>query len=112
MFKFYQTIVILILWSVFLLTSCDFIAARSNLMSERYEFDVTQDSLIKKITAYNNMTLQDSLFKISQGDRPVNEISRFLGYNNPAHFSASFKKHFGVKPKAIQRSSNLVGGHN
>lgn len=63
MFKFYQTIVILILWSASL-TSCDFIAAGSNLMAERYEFDVTQDSLIKKITAYNNMTLQDSLFKI------------------------------------------------
>ncbi len=63
MFKFYQTIVILILWSASL-TSCDFIAAGSNLMAERYEFDVTQDSLIKKITAYNKMNLQDSLFKI------------------------------------------------
>ncbi|WP_343555618.1 hypothetical protein [Sphingobacterium sp.] len=64
MFRFYQTIVILILWSGSLFTSCDFIAAGSNLMAERYEFDVTRDSLIKKITAYNNMTLQDSLFKI------------------------------------------------
>ena len=54
---------ILILWSASL-TSCDFIAAGSNLMAERYEFDVTQDSLIKKITAYNKMNLQDSLFKI------------------------------------------------
>jgi len=41
MFRFYQTIVILILWSGFLFTSCDFIAAGSNLMAERYEFDVT-----------------------------------------------------------------------
>ncbi len=63
MFKFYQTIVILILLSGFF-ASCDYIAAGSNLMCERYEFDVKQDSLIKKITAYNNMTLQDSLFKI------------------------------------------------
>lgn len=63
MFKFYQTIVILILLSGFF-ASCDYIAAGSNLMAERYEFDVTQDSLIKKITAYNKMNLQDSLFKI------------------------------------------------
>lgn len=38
---------ILILLSGFLFTSCDFIAAGSNLMAERYEFDVTQDSLFK-----------------------------------------------------------------
>jgi hypothetical protein len=85
MFKFYQTIVILILWSASL-TSCDFIAAGSNLMAERYEFDVTQDSLIKKITAYNNMTLQDSLFKIGT-DSPYfyegyvnDEISRLCNF--------------------------------
>ncbi|QIH35477.1 helix-turn-helix transcriptional regulator [Sphingobacterium sp. DR205] len=42
---------------------------------------------------------------LTQDDRPINEISRFLGYNNPAHFSARFKKHFGVKPKVVQSSS-------
>ncbi|MGJ1226295.1 MULTISPECIES: hypothetical protein [Sphingobacterium] len=76
MFKFYQTIVSIILLSVFF-SSCDFIAAGSNLMAERYEFDVTQDSLIKKITAYNNMTLQDSLFKIS-----ANSPYFYKGYVN------------------------------
>ncbi|MDR6735569.1 hypothetical protein J2X77_002440 [Sphingobacterium sp. 2149] len=62
MFKFYQTIVSIILLSVFF-SSRDYIAAGSNLMAERYEFDITQDSFIKKITAYNKMNLQDSLFK-------------------------------------------------
>jgi len=66
-FKYYQSIVILILLSG-LFSSCDFIAAGSNLMAERYEFEITQDSLIKKITAYNNMNLQDSLFKIGPGN--------------------------------------------
>lgn len=59
-------------------------------------------------TIYGYVTkvrMQKARSLLVQGDRPVNEISRFLGYNNPAHFSASFKKHFGVKPKAIQRSS-------
>jgi AraC-type DNA-binding domain-containing proteins len=66
-------------------------------------------------TIYGYLTkvrMQKARSLLAQGGRPVNEISRFLGYNNPAHFSASFKKHFGVKPKAIQRSSNIVGGHN
>lgn len=66
-FKYYQSIVILILLSGFF-SFCDFIAAGSNLMAERYEFEITQDSLIKKITAYNNMNLQDSLFKIGTGN--------------------------------------------
>lgn len=42
---------------------------------------------------------------LQKGERPINEISRFLGYHNPAHFSASFKKHFGVTPKLIQQLS-------
>jgi len=66
-FKYHQSIGILILLSGFF-SSCDFIAAGSNLMAERYEFEITQDSLIKKITAYNNMNLQDSLFKIGTGN--------------------------------------------
>lgn len=66
-FKYHQSISILILLSGFF-CSCDFIAAGSNLMAERYEVEITQDSLIKKITAYNNMNLQDSLFKIGTGN--------------------------------------------
>jgi AraC-like DNA-binding protein len=66
-------------------------------------------------TIYGHVTkvrMQKARSLLSQGDRPVNEISRFLGYNNPAHFSASFKKHFGVKPKVIQRSSKTNGGND
>lgn len=39
-----------------------------------------------------------------EGERPIKEISRFLGYHNPAHFSASFKKHFGVVPKSVYQT--------
>jgi len=59
-------------------------------------------------TIYGHVTkvrMQKAKTLLTQGDRPINEISRFLGYNNPAHFSASFKKHFGVKPKVVQSSS-------
>ncbi|HAK30105.1 MULTISPECIES: helix-turn-helix domain-containing protein [Sphingobacterium] len=61
-------------------------------------------------TIYGHLTkvrMQKARSLFTQGDRPINEISRFLGYNNPAHFSASFKKHFGVKPKVVQRSSKV-----
>lgn len=77
----------------------------------------TNENYLKKyfklsygMTIYGYVTkvrMQKARILLSQGDRPVNEISRFLGYNNPAHFSASFKKHFGVKPKAVQQISSL-----
>jgi len=59
-------------------------------------------------TIYGYVTasrMQKAKRLLAQGDRPINEISRFLGYNNPAHFSSSFKKHFGVKPKFVQQAS-------
>ncbi|WP_294351026.1 helix-turn-helix transcriptional regulator [Sphingobacterium sp.] len=59
-------------------------------------------------TIYGYVTasrMQKAKRLLAKGDRPINEISRFLGYSNPAHFSASFKKHFGVKPKFVQQAS-------
>lgn len=76
MFKFYRAIILLLILTSFFF-SCDFIAPGSNLMAERYEFEVTQDSLIKKITAYNEMSIQDSVFKISN-----NNPSFYRGYIN------------------------------
>ncbi|MCV6587019.1 MAG: AraC family transcriptional regulator [Marinibacterium sp.] len=35
---------------------------------------------------------------------PVAEAARRVGYDNPAHFSRAFKKHFKVSPKAAQNS--------
>lgn len=35
---------------------------------------------------------------------PVGEAARRVGYDNPAHFSREFKKHFRVSPKAAQSS--------
>lgn len=59
-------------------------------------------------TIYGYLTkfrMQKARDLLQKGEKPINEISRFLGYNNPAHFSASFKKHFGVMPKLIHRSA-------
>jgi AraC-like DNA-binding protein len=34
-------------------------------------------------------------------DRSVNEVSRIIGYKNANHFSAAFKKRFGVSPAMV-----------
>ncbi|WP_380901669.1 AraC family transcriptional regulator [Sphingobacterium suaedae] len=36
---------------------------------------------------------------LKENTKNIYEISRFLGYKNPAHFSTCFKKHYGIRPK-------------
>jgi AraC-like DNA-binding protein len=33
------------------------------------------------------------------------EVAYALGYRTPQHFSAAFKKHFGVSPKSMRKNS-------
>ena len=53
----------------FFFSTCDYVAPGSNLMAERYEFDVSKDSLMRKIKQFNinrNGPSRDSLFKIDK----------------------------------------------
>lgn len=40
------------------------------------------------------------------------EISDLLGFSNPAHFSAMFKKHVGLSPMQYKRSIDLMNSKN
>ena len=46
--------------------------------------------------------LQAAKKLLHEGEKPIKEISHFLGYDSPAHFSASFKKHYGLPPKHLR----------
>jgi len=37
--------------------------------------------------------------KLDEGEIRVNEVSSEVGYQNPSHFIAAFKKKYGVTPK-------------
>lgn len=58
--------------SIFLLgivVGCDYFAAGSNLMAERYEYQVSKDSLMQKINIFNSangVKLEESTFKIDK----------------------------------------------
>lgn len=61
----------LIILSIFIVVAygCDFIAAGSNLMAERYKFEVSKDSLMHRISLFNasqNEELKDSIFNIDK----------------------------------------------
>ncbi|QIH34164.1 hypothetical protein [Sphingobacterium sp. DR205] len=68
MFKFYRAIILLLILNSFFF-SCDFIAAGSNLMAERYKFEVSKDSLMHRIILFNvsqDSESQDYIFKIDK----------------------------------------------
>jgi AraC-like DNA-binding protein len=40
--------------------------------------------------------------QIRESDKRIIDIARMIGYKNPNHFSAAFKKHFGISPTALR----------
>ncbi|MVZ65371.1 hypothetical protein GQF61_05850 [Sphingobacterium sp. DK4209] len=57
------------LFSAFI--GCDYFAAGSNLMAERYEYEVSKDSLMQKINTFNilnGVKLEGHTFKISKNN--------------------------------------------
>lgn len=41
---------------------------------------------------------------LAEGEYPIMEIGRMVGYSNLGHFSAAFKKEFDVLPKSVHKS--------
>lgn len=51
---------------------------------------------------YRNRRMDIAKSLICEGKKTIGEISEQLGYSTPFAFSAAFKKHFGVFPKAFK----------
>ena len=41
-----------------------------------------------------------------EGEKSISEISYWVGYKNPAHFTVAFKQYFGVLPSSIRTSAD------
>ncbi|MCS4229252.1 hypothetical protein M2408_005399 [Sphingobacterium sp. BIGb0165] len=63
-------VILLLTLIIIIINACDFIAAgSSNLMAERYQFEISKDSLTQRIKLFNasqNSKSQDSIFKIDK----------------------------------------------
>lgn len=51
---------------------------------------------------WNQVKMSEAMMLLSEGAMNVSEISRKLGYKNPQHFSAAFKRHFGYSPSKLK----------
>jgi AraC-like DNA-binding protein len=49
------------------------------------------------------LRIHAGLEQLTATNKPIYEIARQTGYNDPHYFSKAFKKYFGVSPKYIQR---------
>ncbi len=45
-----------------------------------------------------NLRLQQAAKLLERGDTTISQVTYAVGFANPTHFAASFKKHFGVTP--------------
>lgn len=45
-----------------------------------------------------NLRLQQAARLLEGGDNTISQVAYSVGFSNPTHFSAAFKKHFGVTP--------------
>lgn len=50
-----------------------------------------------------NLRLQQAAHLLEQGDLNISQITYAVGLTNPTHFSAAFKKYFGVAPKVYMQ---------
>ncbi|MFD2937908.1 AraC family transcriptional regulator [Spirosoma flavum] len=49
--------------------------------------------------------MEDARRFLLEGTKTISEISYWVGYKNPAHFTVAFKNYFGVLPSAIRTHS-------
>jgi AraC-like DNA-binding protein len=57
----------------------------------------------KSIFEYlNDLRMEFARNQIRESDKRIIDIARMIGYKNPNHFSAAFKKHFGISPTALR----------
>lgn len=53
--------------------------------------------------------MDDARRFLLEGDKSISEISYWVGYKNPAHFTVAFKHYFGVLPSSIRTSADGTG---
>ncbi|MBV8325142.1 AraC family transcriptional regulator [Chryseobacterium sp.] len=52
---------------------------------------------------WNNLKMEQAQKLLLEGDLNINEISDLIGYKNPRHFSAAFKRKYNVIPSTMKK---------
>lgn len=52
---------------------------------------------------WNNAKMEQAKQLLTEQNMTVSEVSRQIGYKNPRHFSAAFKRQFGILPSQFKK---------
>ncbi|WP_316839490.1 AraC family transcriptional regulator [Pedobacter gandavensis] len=52
---------------------------------------------------WNDLKMAEAMKMLQQQGMKINEVSDAIGYKNPQHFSAAFKRKFGVVPSSVKQ---------
>ena len=76
-------------------------------LSKSYILKLFRQNFNTTVTVYiNNVKLDNAVQLLLTSKMNINEISDFLGYNNPTYFTRLFKKRFGVSPSKYNQQMN------
>jgi len=100
---------LLLIISILFFISCDFIAAGSNLMAERYSFSVSRDKLDQRLVKFNTeqiLSYQDSLF-IVMDYNPHYKVGKVIDV-----FNGDVYKVLILLNDSMERELLLIGVYN
>ncbi|HYN76416.1 MAG TPA: helix-turn-helix domain-containing protein [Lamprocystis sp. (in: g-proteobacteria)] len=90
----------------------DFIAAAVGLSARQVHrlFADEGTSLMRWVWVQRLEQCHRELAQDDSGRRSISDIAYTWGFNDQAHFSRAFRKHFGLAPRDLRRSKNRLEG--
>ena len=90
----------------------DFIAAAVGLSARQVHrlFADEGTSLMRWVWVQRLEQCRRELGQDESGRRSISDIAYTWGFNDQAHFSRAFRKHFGLAPRDLRRSKNRLEG--
>ena len=91
---------------------CDFIDAAVGLSTRQVHrlFADVGMSLMRWVWVQRLEQCHRELAQDDSGRRSISDIAYTWGFNDQAHFSRAFRKHFGLSPRDLRRSKNRLEG--
>jgi AraC-like DNA-binding protein len=51
----------------------------------------------------NDLRMEEARRMLSEENRTINEVAKFVGYKNQTHFTVAFKKKYGILPRYLKK---------
>lgn len=80
-------------------TICRILYVSSSYFSSVFKKETGQ-TFLQYLT---DLRMSSALSILAQGERPINEVAKAVGFSDPSYFSYVFKKHYGLPPSQVSQ---------